>query len=469
MRQNYLGNEIYEILTPNGWEDFEGIIFNENANKPSKCIIFDNGIKITATNQHRFFRNGEEVTVESLEVGDTLTSIYGEITIKELVDVILPHTYEIFNAKNHVIIANDLHSHQCDEFAFLQPNIAEEFWTSIAPTLATGGRAIITSTPNSDEDQFALIWQGSQDKFDEYGNERSDGLGKNGFFGFRAEWWEHPERDEEWKKDQIGSIGEERFRREFGCEFLVEEETLINSAKLFEMRGKEPILKTGFARWYKNPTPGNIYMASLDPSLGTGGDYAAIQVFELPSFEQVGEWQHNLTPVQGQCKIFRDMLKHIQEELGSSYANSIYWSVENNTVGDSALVVIENLGEETFPGLFLSEPTRKGHVKKFRKGFNTTFGNKLSACSRLKYLIEEDKMTINSRALISEFKSYIASGVSFKAKQGQNDDLVAAVLLIIRMSVVLADWDLSVFDTLRIEQVNDDWDAPMPIYISSNY
>jgi len=32
----------------------------------------------------------------------------------------------------------------CDEFAFVQPNIAEEFWTSISPTLATGGRAIIT-------------------------------------------------------------------------------------------------------------------------------------------------------------------------------------------------------------------------------------------------------------------------------------------------------------------------------------
>ena len=34
----------------------------------------------------------------------------------------------------------------CDEFAFVQPNIATEFWTSISPTLATGGRAIITST-----------------------------------------------------------------------------------------------------------------------------------------------------------------------------------------------------------------------------------------------------------------------------------------------------------------------------------
>ena len=46
-----------------------------------------------------------------------------------------------------------------DEFAFVPPNVASEFWTSISPTLATGGKAIITSTPNSDEDQFALIWK----------------------------------------------------------------------------------------------------------------------------------------------------------------------------------------------------------------------------------------------------------------------------------------------------------------------
>ena len=45
----------------------------------------------------------------------------------------------------------------CDEFAFVMPNIAEEFWTSISPTLATGGRAILTSTPNADEDTLATI------------------------------------------------------------------------------------------------------------------------------------------------------------------------------------------------------------------------------------------------------------------------------------------------------------------------
>jgi hypothetical protein len=356
----------------------------------------------------------------------------------------------------------------CDEFAFVQPNIATEFWTSISPTLATGGRAIITSTPNSDEDEFAIIWKESQNQFDEYGDERKDGLGINGFHGFRAEWHEHPDRGEDWRKTEMGRIGEERFRREYGCEFLVYDETLIDSIKLSEMPGREPIQKMGQVRWYKKPVPGHVYIAALDPSLGTGGDYGAIEIFELPSFDQVAEWQHNITPIQQQVKIFRDMLKHVQDEIGADNYDSIYWSVENNTVGESALVVIENLGEETFPGLFLSEPNRKGHVRKFRKGFNTTFGNKISACAKLKYLIEENKMTLNSRALISELKTFIAAGTSFKAKIGQHDDLVASLLLIVRMSVVLAEWDPKVFETLRVtSELDSEWIPPLPIFVST--
>lgn len=103
----------------------------------------------------------------------------------------------------------------CDEFAFVRPTIAREFWTSISPTLATGGKAIITSTPNSDEDQFAIIWKQANKNIDEFGNETE--LGINGFKPFHAHWSEHPDRDEEWAKEERGRIGDERFRREHEC------------------------------------------------------------------------------------------------------------------------------------------------------------------------------------------------------------------------------------------------------------
>ena len=268
----------------------------------------------------------------------------------------------------------------------------------------------------------------------------------------------------------MGRIGEERFRREYGCEFLVYDETLINSLKLIDMVGREPLFKMGQVRWYKKPEEGKVYLAALDPSLGTGGDYGAIEVFEMPSMIQVAEWQHNITPIQQQVKILRDILKYINDEVGGEAYNYIYWSVENNTVGESALVVIDNLGEETFPGVLLTEAVRKGNVKKYRKGFNTTHGSKIAACAKVKFLIEEDKMTVHSRPLISELKTYIAHNITFKAKEGQHDDLVSATLLVVRMSEVLSEWDPDVFERIR---VTSDWaedpefEPPLPIFISS--
>jgi len=351
----------------------------------------------------------------------------------------------------------------CDEFAFVQPNIAEEFWTSISPTLATGGRAILTSTPNSDEDTFAQIWKLAEDKFDEHGNEQD--VGRNGFHAFRAHWSEHPDRDEKWKDEEIGRIGEEKFRREYGCEFLVFDETLISSIKLAAMNGESPIINMGQTRWYKKPSSQYTYVVALDPAMGTGGDYSAIQIIELPTYEQVGEWQHNTTAIPGQIRVLRDICNYILECTNNP--QGIYWSVENNGLGEAALIVIQDYGEENIPGLFVSEPIRKGHVRKFRKGFNTTHGTKVTACSRLKTMIENDKMIVRSKPFLSELKSFVATGSSYEAKLGATDDLVSAMLLALRMIAVLKDWDPRVYDTFTQVEADEDYEPPMPIFISS--
>jgi hypothetical protein len=356
----------------------------------------------------------------------------------------------------------------CDEFAFVQPpEKAKEFWTALSPTLSTGGKCIITSTPNSDEDQFALIWTEANKKFDEFGNEQK--LGTNGFYSYFAHWNEHPDRDEAWAAVERAKIGEERFRREFDCEFLIFDETLINAVKLAEIKGVDPIMTMGQTRWYKDINPKATYLVALDPSLGTGGDYGAIQVYEMPSMDQVAEWRHNLTPIQSQVKVMREILRYIQDrgqEKGSS-PPQIYYSVENNTLGEAALIVINDLGEENFPGLFLSEPIRKGHVRKFRKGFNTTHRTKVTACSQLKNLLETRKMTVKSKPLVSELKTFVAHGVGFGAKTGEHDDLVSALLLIIRMAAVLSDWDPTIYDKMT-EKLTEE-QMPMPIFVSTGF
>ena len=334
-----------------------------------------------------------------------------------------------------------------DEFAFVRPTIGREFWTSISPTLATGGKCIITSTPNSDEDQFATLWKGANKQFDEFGNPTE--LGQNGFKAYRSFWHEHPDRDEAWAQQQRAALGVDRFRREMDCEFIIADETLIAPAKLIDLAGQEPLYKTGEVRWYKKPQANRIYVVGLDPSLGTGGDPAAIQVFEANTTEQVAEWRHNRTDIPTQIRIMADIIRHVNDVVRDP--KSIYYSVENNSIGEAALISITEYGEENIQGYFLSESG------KTRKGFNTSNKPKLAACAKFKHLVESRRMTISSASLISEMKNFVAHGVGYAAKPGETDDLIMATLLVTRMLQVLQSYH-SELDT----QMRDHQDSIIP-------
>jgi hypothetical protein len=346
-----------------------------------------------------------------------------------------------------------------DEFAFVRPTIAKEFWTSITPTLSTGGKAIITSTPNSDEDQFAYIWKGALKTEDEFGNQRANGLGINGFKAFRAFWREHPDRDDAWAEEQRSQLGDERFRREMDCDFVINDETLISPLKLLELEGIEPTHKLGQVRWYKPIRKDKMYIVALDPSLGTGGDPSAIQVFEADTTEQVAEWRHNKTDVPTQVKILADIVKEIHSVTKDS--KSVYYSVENNTLGEAALISINEYGEENIPGYFLSDNSVQGSSgRRIRKGFTTTNKSKISACSKLKILIESGRMKIYSKPLLSELKNFVANGSSYAAKPGETDDLVMASLLVTRMLMLLQTYHSDLDSHIRDH--SDNMIEPMP-------
>ena len=338
-----------------------------------------------------------------------------------------------------------------DEFAFVRPSIAKEFWTAITPTLSTGGKAIITSTPNSDEDQFAFIWKGANKTEDEFGNTTE--LGVNGFKAYRASWDEQPGRDQKWADEMKAQLGEDRFNREIGCEFIIADETLINPNTLLMLEGIEPVSRMGQVRWYKKPTKGSIYTVSLDPSLGTGSDPAAIQIFEANTVTQVGEWKHNKTDIPTQIKLIAQINKYIVECTGEP--NNLYYSVENNSIGEAALVSLNEYGENNIPGTFISEPGKK------RKGFNTTNKSKLTACAKFKTLLESKKLTINSRSLISELKAFVAHGGSYAAKIGDTDDLVMASLLNVRMIQELGSYHFELDSYVRD---HEEFVAPLPFF-----
>jgi hypothetical protein len=341
-----------------------------------------------------------------------------------------------------------------DEFAFVRPTIASIFWSAISPTLATGGKCIITSTPNSDEDQFSLLWKGANKCEDEYGNPTK--LGVNGFKAFRSYWWDHPDRDDKWGAEMKAQLGEDKFAREILCEFIIADETLISGQKLQLLESRDSVFRQGQIRWFKTPVKGNIHVVALDPAIGTGGDSAAIQVFDANTCEQIAEWKHNKTPIPEQVKLIAEICQYI--ESITKKPTEIYYSVENNSVGEAAIISIAQYGEEKISGYFLSEPGLKK-----RKGFGTTNKTKLTACSKLKNMLENDRLKINSSALISELKTYVSSGGSYEAKLGSSDDLVAATLIAVRMMVVLQNYHPDIDTTMR--DFSADIIAPMPFMV----
>lgn len=464
-------NQKYEVLTTAGFRGFDAITLIE---RDTVRLTFNDTI-IECTADHRFFSLDRDSWVEAsqIKVGESIRGVENPHTLISTEAAGTQYVSDLINVEEtSSFIANDLDAHNClylDEFAFVRPNIAADLWTSLSPTLATGGKCIITSTPNTDEDMFAKLWNGAIDCYDEHGNATK--VGKNGFSSFLAIWDSHPERTQKWADDERAAIGDERFAREHECRFVGADETLIDQMVLATMFGTDPIRKThNHVRWYKDIDPNATYIVSLDPAIGTGGDNAAIQVIELPSFVQAAEWMHNKTPVEGQIKVLQSICK----EITAKGVEDLFWSVENNTVGEAALVVIREAGEENIPGFFLTDPEVKKSGTGRRKGFNTTNRKKLEACVKLKRFVDTSRLKINSKALITELKNFISIDSTYRAKTGLKDDLVSALLIAIRMTDIAAKWDPTLQEVLNSnirfddDEDDDDYDdcrMPMPMAI----
>jgi len=55
-------------------------------------------------------------------------------------------------------------------------------------------------------------------------------------------------------------------------------------------------------------------------------------------------------------------------------------------------------------------------------------------------LVETHRMSIRSKPLISELKTFVANGVSYAAKPGETDDLVMSTILAVRMLQMLQSY-----------------------------
>jgi hypothetical protein len=78
----------------------------------------------------------------------------------------------------------------------------------------------------------------------------------------------------------------------------------------------------------------------------------------------------------------------------------------------------------------------------------------------MKLWVETDKMTIKSKNLLSELKNFVAAGNTYKAKVGETDDLVMSTILLVRMAMLLRQFDSDISDNLtdNLEDIIE----PMP-------
>lgn len=327
-----------------------------------------------------------------------------------------------------------------DEFAFVKPNVAEEFWTSLLPSISAAGeesdtRLNIISTPNGTAGQFANVWFGAVN-------------GVNGFKHLFVEWQRIPGRTEEFKKSMMKKMGRNKYLQEFECQFISDKGTLVNSMTLEQMRFINPVREINDLRLFTEDFTGRKLAMACDVSEGIGQDFHAIQIFDIDSFEQVGEFHNNYFT---QTQYTKEIIK-ILHFLFDEGAEEVYYTVEANAVGAGVMRLIENSMEPV-----LDRATLISDIDGNRLGMLTTAKSKLSGCVDLKDALELNKIKLNSERLITELKFFIRKGSSFAAEPGMNDDLVMATVLTMNLLKILANYEDNIFELVNeIQGLNED-------------
>jgi hypothetical protein len=302
-----------------------------------------------------------------------------------------------------------------DEFAFVPSNIAEEFFTSVYPTISSGetSKILISSTPNG-MNHFYRMW-----------TEAVEGL--NGFTHVEANWRQVPGRTQKWADDQRSVLGEQKFMQEMECEFMGSSGTMLSAAALKSLAFVKPIhmTETGI-KIYHQPVKDHVYLAVADTSRGKGLDYSAISVIEVSEipYKLVATYRdNNISPL-----VYPGVIKKLAE-----YYNQAYALIEIN---DNGQQVVDSLFDDFEYENILSTVEMKGKMaltwgygNKSQRGIRTTKSVKRLGCSILKNLIEQQKLLVQDFDTISEFSTFIAKGSSFEAEEGSHDDMVMCLVL----------------------------------------
>ncbi len=301
-----------------------------------------------------------------------------------------------------------------DEVAIIPNNIAESFFTSVYPVVSSGEttKIILTSTPLG-YNHFWKFWNDAEQ-------------GANGFAPLRVEYWEHPKRDQVWADEQKRILGEIKFNQEVLCAFLGSSNTLINADTIARMSAISYTYSKDNLDVIKEPERGRTYFVTVDTSRGVGGDYSAFTVIDTTDYPYsvVAKYRDN--------KISPLLYPNIIHKVAKDY-NNAYILVEINDIGQQVADIIHNdleyenmiwVGSDSRHGQYLSSSGRQSHL-----GVRTTKQIKRIGCATLKSLVENNKLLVFDKDIISEFSTFVEKSGSFEADEGYHDDLTMTLVL----------------------------------------
>ena len=303
-----------------------------------------------------------------------------------------------------------------DEFAFIPNHIADEFFSSVYPTISSGKttKVVIVSTPKG-MNHFYRLWHDSE-------------RGRNEYIPTEVHWSEVPGRDATWKAQTIANTSAQQFQQEFECDFLGSSDTLISSSKLKSLTFEDPIKKNKGLDIYDEPKEDRSYFITVDVARGTENDYSAFVIFDITEFPWriVGKYKNN--------QIKPMLFPSIINEVANAY-NKSYVLVEINDIGEQVSNIL-HFDLEYDNVLMCAMRGRAGQiVGQGFSGSKSQLGIKMSktvkkiGCSNLKTLIEDDKLIFSDYDIISELTTFIQRNQSFEAEQGANDDLAMCLVI----------------------------------------
>lgn len=346
-------------------------------------------------------------------------------------------------------IGYTIHMLYMDEFAHINPNFINQFFKSVYPTISSSqiSRVIITSTPNG-MNKFWELYKGAIE-------------GENEFNPIRVEWWQIPNRDEEWKRKEIAALGsEEDFNQEYGCQFLSSSRLLLDSYTLKRLKSSEeqfvfhelfpfensPIDYSNLI-WHPKFDPTSIFekdgqrfYVSIDTASGGGGDYSVANIFKvapMPAnviknkkfFEdesdffcllQVGIFRSNIVEID-EFKVLLEIL--IGGVLGVDNTRIV---LELNYKGEILMDKLLDC-EEFFDEMFVYTKHSEASSR-LKPGIKLTSKNKEKFCYDLKINTRSYRIIPCSKTGIHELANFgISPNGSFSSQIGKDDEAMTLV------------------------------------------